>query len=363
MVFDDVRNSFYADAIAQAVTPESIVLDLGAGLGIHGFMAARQGARQVYMVEPASIIDITRQLVDANELSDRVKCIRGTIEEIDLPEPVDIIISVFTGNFLLTEDLLPSLFYARDRYLKPGGSLIPDRAAMEVVPISAPEYHAEHIDCWLNDATVIDFSLIRNFATNSLYHDYPGNRDSEFLAEPGELLDLDFMTATQAACRDRTEVVATRDGTCHGWLGWFRIRLGEQWLSTSPQQAQTHWRQVFLPLAEPFSVREGDILSFELNRPEFGEWTWTSTHNGKKQRHSTFQSNPGSHVNMLQRADTYSAHLSEKGKAARDVLSRLDGDLQTSAIAEYLVNRYEKLFHDQEQAARFVKELIARYGK
>lgn len=63
-------------------------------------MAACNGARKVYLVEPASIIDIASQLVNANNLSERFECLSGKVEEIDLPEKVDVIISVFTGNFL-----------------------------------------------------------------------------------------------------------------------------------------------------------------------------------------------------------------------------------------------------------------------
>jgi predicted RNA methylase len=140
MVFDDLRNRCYAEAIKRAVGKESVVLDLGAGLGLHGLMAAGCGAQKVYLVEPASILQVGKQLVEANDLSDQVECIAGTIEEVNLPEKVDVIISVFTGKFLLTEDLLPSLFFARDRYLKPGGILVPDRAVMEVAPVCAPEY-------------------------------------------------------------------------------------------------------------------------------------------------------------------------------------------------------------------------------
>ena len=35
-VYDNVRNDAYAAAIRQLVQAESVVLDLGAGLGIHG---------------------------------------------------------------------------------------------------------------------------------------------------------------------------------------------------------------------------------------------------------------------------------------------------------------------------------------
>ena len=80
MIFDDLRNSYYSEAIKKAVEKESVVMDLGAGLGLHGFMAAYSGARRVYLVEPASIIEIASQLVNKNKLSKRVKCLTGKID-------------------------------------------------------------------------------------------------------------------------------------------------------------------------------------------------------------------------------------------------------------------------------------------
>jgi len=40
MAFDETRNRAYEAAIQRVVTRDSVVLDLGAGLGIHGLMAA-----------------------------------------------------------------------------------------------------------------------------------------------------------------------------------------------------------------------------------------------------------------------------------------------------------------------------------
>jgi len=46
MIFDSVRNDCYFQAIKDEITENSVVLDLGAGLGLHGFMAAQAGAKK-----------------------------------------------------------------------------------------------------------------------------------------------------------------------------------------------------------------------------------------------------------------------------------------------------------------------------
>ena len=68
MVFDGLRNRAYARALAKIVGPDTTVMDLGAGLGMHGLIAARQGARSVHLVEPAPVLDVTRKIAANNDL-------------------------------------------------------------------------------------------------------------------------------------------------------------------------------------------------------------------------------------------------------------------------------------------------------
>ena len=53
----------------------------------------------------------------------QVEVIHGKIEEIELPEKVDVIISEWMGFYLLHEAMLDSVLFARDKFLKPGGTL------------------------------------------------------------------------------------------------------------------------------------------------------------------------------------------------------------------------------------------------
>ena len=362
MFFDKIRNACYFDAIKKVVNDESIVLDLGAGLGTLGLMALSAGAKKVYLVEPASVIDTTRMVIKANGLSERVECISGKIEEIELPEKVNVITSVFTGNFLLSEDLLPSLFYARDKFLLPGGSLIPDLAKMIVVPVSAPKYYAKHIDCWSDSLQNIDFSIVRKFAANSIYPYNSKKGDAEFLSEPIEILELDFMKAKEAACRSNSEVEIIQDGTLHGLVGWFDAKVGDNCMSTSPRSEQMHWSQLFLPLAEPISVKKGDKVFFELNRPEFGEWSWIVEADGKRQKHSTFLSEPTNPLKFIKKTDSYKGKLSQKGEVTREVLQLLYGTRSTVDIVQKVQNDYPDFFTTSLQADQFVKNLVEQYS-
>ena len=57
---------------ADAVTPNSVVLDIGAGTGIFALLACRYGARRVYAVEPDDAINLAREVAAANGYSDRL---------------------------------------------------------------------------------------------------------------------------------------------------------------------------------------------------------------------------------------------------------------------------------------------------
>ena len=363
MVFDEVRNKAYQRAIEAAVGPDSVVVDLGAGLGLHGLIAARAGARKVYMVEPEAVLEVTRRIV-ADSGFDNIELLAARAEELELPEQADLIISVFTGNFLLTEDLLPSLFAARDRCLAPGGRLIPGLAEMRVVPICAETYYEKMIACWAPSSAELqglDYSAARSFAANTAYYDTADNIQAEFLAPVSTLMELDFLSAQQADCDHRCAVTVSRAGMCHGWLGWFRAQLGDEWLSTSPQAPATHWCQVFMPLDPPLPLVPGDAIELQLRRPEYGDWVWNTSAQGETQRASTFFSAPPALGKLRKSADNFQPGATELAQAAAYALSLFDGGTTTLAIAARVIGRWPAVFKNNDDALRFVRKLVARY--
>ncbi len=362
MVFDEVRNRAYARAIQARVQRGSVALDLGAGLGIHGLIAAAAGARAIYMVDPSPVVLAAEQIAEANGFSQQVSCFRSEIEQTQLPEKADLLLSVFTGNFLLTEDLLPALFWARDHCLAPGGRMIPDRARMWVAPVSADEYYREHIEAWSEPVEGINFGKARLFASNSLFYDKQERLKAVLLADPVCIEDIDLTTATNADCDAEAELTLGASGTCHGWLGWMDIRLGDYWLSTAPDAADTHWSQTFLPLDVPLGVKAGQVLRFGLSRPEYGEWTWTTTCGDLTQRQSTFLSLPLEPASLAKRSPEYRPTKGDLGRAALSVLVAMEGELRTAEIAQMLCKDHPDLFSVPAKAARFVDDMIRKFG-
>ncbi len=362
MTLDSRRNEAYAQALAKAIAPESIVLDLGAGLGIHGLLAAKLGAKQVYLVEPEDIISVAAQIAKANGFSDRVHCLQGKIEEVNLPEQVDVIISVFTGNFLLEEDLLPSLFYARDKYLKPGGVMIPQAAVMEAVPVCVTELYQKEIASWSDPHMDIDHSPARMYASQSIYYYSKDLDKARYLAEPAKLLTLDFHQANSTYCQTETKFTITESGVCHGFSGWFNMQLGETWLSTAPHEPPLHWSAAFLPIDPPIELTVGEEITFRLQRPPCGDWTWQVKTERAQQVRSTFFAIPRTLKSIKQVAWDNQPQINEKGKAALYVLSHSNGTLSVEELSHHLARDYPHLFAEPHKAINFVQGLVSRFS-
>lgn len=357
MVLDVRRNEFYAKALADIITPDSVVLDLGAGLGVHGLAAAQLGAKRIYLVESRDIISVAREVVRDSGLAERVTCIQGKIEDIELPEKVDLIISVFTGNFLLSEDLLPSLFYARNRYLKPGGSLLPDAAKMVAVPVNATQPFEYEISAWTDDQESLDFSAARRHAANSLhfFSRMPSDSKPHYLAEPQTVMALDFGAATSTHCDAHLSFPITREGLCHGLFGWVTMRLGRQWLSTGPYDPPVHWSQAFLPYDPPLEVLPGEYMDVRILRPPKGEWTWKASAPAGERNHSTFFSMPMNRNLIRDAALSRKPRLNDRGAALTYLIAGLDGDKSVGEMSSELLRQFPDQYTSYDEALRFVR--------
>lgn len=360
MALDRVRNRAYYDALRETVGPGSVVLDVGAGIGVHGLMAARLGARRVYLVDPEDILEVAREVVRANGLDNVVSCLRARIQDVRLPERADVIVSALTGNFLVTEDLLETLFFARDEMLAEGGTLIPSAAMMEVVPVSAPELHALEVGGWSDVQHGVDLTAARPYAANTVFYRRAELASARWLAEPATVLTLDFRRDPYRGVHAETTVTIDQSDFCHGWIGWFKMELGSRWLSTSPREEPVHWKPAFLPLDPPVRFEKGERVSFALDRVPFGDWTWRVRSGQAARQHSTLQAAPLT-TDMLRRAGLeYRPVQSEDARLMVEVLAACDGSRTVRELAAGLRERYPSRLRTDEEACRVVQRIIGR---
>lgn len=124
MMQDYIRTSTYQRAILGNLSDfkDKVVLDVGAGSGILSFFAVQAGAKKVFAVEASNMANHAELLVAANNLSDKIIVIAGKIEEIDLPEQVDCVVSEPMGYMLYNERMLETYLHAK-KWLSPGKCL------------------------------------------------------------------------------------------------------------------------------------------------------------------------------------------------------------------------------------------------
>ena len=231
---------------------------------------AKAGAKKVLAVDNSAIIEKARQNVAENGLSDKITCIFGRMEDVKLPvDEVDIIISEWMGYCLLYEAMLPSVLWARDRYLKPDGLLVPGVATIWAAPVSDEEYITDHVSFWKD---VYGFSM--NTMQEGIYDEalVETMPENAVCGTPFPLaqLQLHDVRTEDLNFTSKWSTTLTRDiGNLDGFLVWFDIFFtsskneavspisltssdwsnkieGRVAFTTGPSGTETHWKQGLL---------------------------------------------------------------------------------------------------------------------
>ena len=266
MLKDKVRTLSYKNAIMM--NPElfkgKVILDVGCGTGILSMFAAKAGAKKVYAVEKSSIGEYAKQIVELNGFSGCIEVILGGMEEVDIPEKVDVVVSEWMGYCLLYESMLPSVLIARDKFMKPDGVMMPSRATMYIAGIEDAEYRQKKILFW-DSVYGFDYAPIKKWALlEPLVEECPQERiitDDCVLVQ----FDLNKCTAQDLNVDAEFSLAPFHTDTMHAFVVWFDVSFdGPQKvieLSTSPYKQKTHWSQSIFYLEEPVDVMpEMDVM-------------------------------------------------------------------------------------------------------
>src|SRR5712691_7013924 len=149
MIADEQRTDAYARALEARVTDGAVVADLGTGSGIMALIACRAGARRVYAIEPDDVIQVAREAAAANGFADRIHFIQATSTGLDLPEPVDGIVSDLRGALPFFGGGIAAVIDARNRWLTRGrGWLIAERDTLWASLVASPRLRSRCVTSW-----------------------------------------------------------------------------------------------------------------------------------------------------------------------------------------------------------------------
>jgi SAM-dependent methyltransferase len=283
MLRDEIRNDAYRRAIAQVVRPGQAVLDMGGGTGFLSILAAQAGARKVYLVERTSIAAVARRMVQRNDVEERVEILEGNLEDVDLPEKVDVIISEWMGGIGVDENMLAPLVMARARWLKPGGIMIPARVTAFLVPAWIESFD-ESLRHWRTRPHGVDMSVIAELTANEPLMSQTDITADDFLAAPKMLWTHDAHVATLAEADRSFESTLTfeveRAGKVSNLVGWFHADLCHgQSLTNAVDAPITHWGSFVFPLDRSVDVRQGEVIHVEFRcdptAPGSCEFCWS----------------------------------------------------------------------------------------
>ncbi|GMP92273.1 hypothetical protein CsSME_00042567 [Camellia sinensis var. sinensis] len=206
------------------------------------------------------------------------------------------------GYMLLYESMLGSIITARDRWLKPGGLILPSNATLYMVPITHPDRYTESIDFWRN-VYGIDMSAMLPLAKQCAFEEPSVETISgeNVLTWPHVVKHVDCYTITSRELESVTTSFKFKSmmrAPFHGFAFWFDVEFsspaifptdnnapssviesptdhpidGSQRkkranpnealvLSTAPEDPPTHWQQTLIYFYDPIEVEQDQVIS------------------------------------------------------------------------------------------------------
>ncbi len=364
---DRARLDAFRRAISEVVRPGAVVADLGSGTGILGLMACRAGAARVYSVDDSGMTGPARRIARDNGLAGRIRFLDGHSTRIVLPEPVDVIVSDIVGRIGFLAEGAEALVDARDRWLRPGGAMMPAVVHTWLAPVEHDGLYGQ-VDFWQRAIDGFDMSAVREGAANT---GYPHAFSTGDLLSPGtDVLACDYRAGDAALARGEATFVATRPGTLHGLAAWFAAELSPNVVLTNAPGAPDRIarRNAFLPVEAPVALHAGDTVHVALViRPVDFVVTWMVTcRRGARQlaafRQSTLNGMLVVRQQLAGAAEDATPTLNVWAAARATVLSLCDGHRTVREIERAVFERHPALFAAESRAQVFVAEVISRYA-
>lgn len=298
-------------------------MDVGAGNGILSLFSLQAGARLVYAVEASNMVQNLQHLVQAASHSDtpvnewihnRFAVVHSRMEDVNEDvlkkcapvkptgdaSKVDTIVSECLGVLLVHERMCESFIDARDRFLRPGGTVFPHSGTLcfSLLNDSRLYQDVKARGEWWNTANFygVDLTPFVDAARSEAFSSpvvgcfspiHVVGTTPEGLGMDSAVCRyvIDFSTITNEELKEFDVPLAfdciDEPVIVHGLGGWFdlsflqdeddadAITVQQNTMTTSPFAPATHWAQVRMLFPEPLALNAGQrvlgTLHFKAN--------------------------------------------------------------------------------------------------
>ena len=371
MIADRERFDAYSKAIGKAVQPGAAVLEIGCGPGAFALLACQAGARKVYAIDSEEIVHFARELAVANGFADRMEFIQSDSRKIQLPERVNVIVSDIRGSLPFFGHAIAAIEDARQRFLAPRGSLIPQRDTLKAAVIEAGDFYSKLLSPWSQPTLFLNLSPSLPLLLNASYSGHFGS--DQLLTEPQAWAVLDYAAGAKDCAATDLNFSATRAGMAHGLCLWFETELLDGiGYSSGPGSRKTVYGQVFLPWLEAVPVQKGQKIVGSLQANLVGQeyvWRWETKVAGSAKdasrcfQQSTFQGANFTSESLRRRAADFVPSLSEEGQADRWLLQAMDGKTSLQQMAQAAAEKFPKVFPHWQDALHRAAELAEQFSR
>ena len=354
------RLNAYRKAVDQTVNQTDTVVDVGCGSGILGLLCLQAGASHIFAVDSTAALEIARLTLDKAGWAGRAGFVRGSSYQLELPRLADVVICDHVGYFGFDYGLISLLADARLRFLKPDGKMIPRRLNLKLAAVES-ESCLQLVNAWQADCIPQAFHWIKHHSVNSTH---PVTLTAgELLSQPADLASIDLYADNPAFFSWNVQTTMLRDGTLHGFVGWFDCELADAiWMTNSPlSDASIDRSQAFLPIGEALPVRAGETLNVTIMaRPDDNLIAWTVEHpaSGKRFSHSTWQGDILDKAELARSHPDYVPSPSRSADARNIVLSYCDGQRSVSQVRLAVLRDHPALFPSPDEISRFVNAVL-----
>ncbi|MGI9615898.1 MAG: 50S ribosomal protein L11 methyltransferase [Acidimicrobiales bacterium] len=360
---DAIKLKAYETALTEVIGPNSSVLDLGAGTGILGLLAARAGARVVYSVDSGSIIEPAKAIARANGLADRMVFIQANSTDLRLEEPVDVVVCDQIGGMAYDAGVLVYFGDARKRLLSPDGILLPSDFRLMAAPVCTP-YWEQVVGVWSKPQTDLDLSPMFELAVNTEFRaDIEGE---EYLGPPAEWASI--AADHTDAIAGETRLTIERPGTLNAIAGLFSAQLSPSTTLTNCSMLANsfdRWQNVY-PLPHPIEMAEGDTVDVRFDvRPTSYVASWAFTVNSSMAPEPSTGVRGSTIMGMFMTPgdiDTASGSSvvapSPLLAADRHALDLVDGSRTVDNILDLVWERHGAAFRSREHALVHLHDLL-----